>query len=354
MNRYSSAALVSAFSVLLGVTPAATRAADDSAEPWDRDLHAALDVEVLGQTDPARDEEDGEGMSLEEISRMLDNPLGNLWIIFSENDLIRYRGDPAPGSKWVNALLIQPILPIGLTEDWNLVTRPILPFITAPKLDISAKSFGDCPGNCNSDPPGVPGFTIDGSRHNGWGDLNIWTMLSPSEPIELGDGSKLVWGLGPAAQLPTATEDQFGSERYTVGPSSILMRLPAQDGRWTFGLFNQHLIWSFGGNSDRARVKTSQLQYIWWYKLPTEREISVGAAPMIDINWQANDNDKLSLPVGFGASTTFFLGPMPIRLGVEFDWFVVSPSDYGKKFLLKFYFVPVIPRPFKEPIFGRK
>jgi hypothetical protein len=130
------------------------------------------------------------------------------------------------------------------------------------------------------------------------------------------------------------------------------MRLPSEEGRWSLGLFNQHHVWSFGGDSDRDRVKTSNIQYIWWCQLPTEQPISVGAAPMIDINWEADDNDKVSLPIGLGASTTFFVGPMPMRLGVEFDWFVVSPHSYGKKWMLKFYFVPVIPRLIKEPIFG--
>jgi hypothetical protein len=49
---------------------------------------AAADVPDKGEPP----EGDAEDMSLEEISRMLDNPLGNLWIIFMENDLGRYRG----------------------------------------------------------------------------------------------------------------------------------------------------------------------------------------------------------------------------------------------------------------------
>ena len=73
---------------------------------------------------------------------------------------------------------------------------------------------------------------------------------------------------------------------------------------------------------------------------------------MIDINWEADDDDKLSIPLGIGASTPFFLGPMPVRMGAEFNWFVKSPDSYGKKFLFKFYVVPVLPRMVKEPIFG--
>ena len=294
-------------------------------------------------------------MDLEEIARALDNPLGNLWLIFIENDLMRYRGNPAKSSKWINTLLIQPILPVPLTEDWNLVTRPIIPFLTAPEFKLAPKFFGDCPGNCNTDPPPdrIGLIDISTSRENAWGDIMLWSMLTPAEPIELSDGGKFVWGLGPSFRFPTATKDQFGSERYSMGPSSILMRLPPRGGSWTLGLFNQHHLWSFGGNDDRDRVKTSQIQYIWWYKLPVESEISVGAAPMIDVNWEADSDDRWSIPLGLGASTTFFLGKMPIRFGVEFNWFVRSPDNYGKKWMMKFYFVPVIPRLIKEPIFGR-
>jgi hypothetical protein len=309
-----------------------------------------VESEAEAPTDAAGDDE---GMSLEEISRMLDNPLGNLWIIFTENDLTRYRGDPAKGSKWVNTFLIQPVLPIPLTEKWNLVTRPIIPFITAPKIDVPTSLFGDCPGNCDSKPPDKLGLSgISASRENAWGDIVVWSMLSPSEPPKLPDGSSFVWGLGPSFRFPTATEDQFGSEKYSMGPSAIFLRLPPPEGRWTLGLFQQHHLWSIGGNSDRERVKTSQFQYIYWYSLPIEKEVSVGAFPMINVNWEADNDDKWSVPLGLGFSTTFFVGPMPMRIGAEVDWYVVSPDNYGPKYMFKFFVVPVIPRLIKEPIFG--
>ena len=316
-------------------------------------LLLALPVFAQETDDPTDGFDDEGGMSLEEISRMLDNPVGNLWIIFMENQVARFKGRPADGWETVNTLIVQPILPVGLTEDWNLITRPIIPIVSAPKFQIPG--FGDCPGNCNtppSNPAALLASNISASRRTALGDIMFWAMLSPAEPRELSDGSKFLWGLGPAARFPTAREKQFGSERYAVGPSSILMRLPAKDGKRTLGLFQQHHIWSFGGNDNRDRVKTSQIQYIWWYKLPTKGEWSVGAAPMIDVNWYADDSDKWSVPIGIGASNTFFLGPMPVRLGFEFNYFVISPSSYGKKFMFKVYLVPVIPRLVKKPIFG--
>ncbi len=314
---------------------------------------AALVIVLTTSAMPAAgQEEEEEGMSLEEISRMMDNTLGNLWILFMQNDMMRMRGDPSDGSQWTNVLTIQPIMPIPLTENWNLVARPIIPFITAPEFELDADVFGDCPPNCNTDPASE--FSVASSRENAWGDIMLWAMLSPVEPVELGDGSKLIWGAGPAARFPTATKDKFGSEKYTFGPSALVLRQPPNDhdtDRWTLGLFQQHHIWSIGGSGKRDRVKTSQFQYIWWYQLDTETPISIGAAPMIDVNWEADSRDKWSIPLGIGASTTTFMGKMPVRFGVEFNWFAVSPDNYGKKFLIKFYFVPVIPRLIKEPIF---
>ncbi len=127
-------------------------------------------------TDEATDDRGDEGMSLDEISRALDNPLGNLWLIFTENQMQRFRGFPADGSQWVNTLLIQPILPVPLTEDWNLVTRPIIPLVTAPRFNAPAGLFGDCPPNCNSRPPPdqVVPSSLDSDRKTRWCDIMLW------------------------------------------------------------------------------------------------------------------------------------------------------------------------------------
>jgi hypothetical protein len=282
---------------------------------------------------------------------MMDNPLGNLWILYMQNEMARMRGDPSDGAQWSNTFSAQPILPVPLTENWNLVTRPIVPLITAPEFELDAPAFGDCPGNCGSPPSGMPG-SVGSSRETAWGDISGWSMLSPSQPSVLDDGAKFAWGLGAVARFPTATKDRFGSEKYTFGPAALALRQPSPDGRWTFGLLQQHYIWSFGGNPKRERVKSSQFQYIWWYKLPTKTPISIGATPIAEVNWQADSRDKWSIPLGIGASTTFFWGKMPVRLGAEFSWFVVSPDNYGKKFFFKLYLAPVIPRLIKKPIFG--
>jgi hypothetical protein len=299
---------------------------------------------------PAQPSDAGGGMSLEEVARALDNPLGNLWVIFLENDLARFRGDPADGWETVNTFMVQPILPIPLTENWNLVSRPIIPIVSAPKFDLSLRSFGDCPGNCDTQAP--PRASVGSDRETELADTFIWSMLSPTEPPKLPDGSSFVWGLGPSWRLPTATENQFGSEKWSVGPSNILLRLPPPEGRWTLGLFHHHH-WSFAGDSDRKNVRTSQFQPIYWYKLTDDGSWSVGGFPMINVNWEASNDNKLTLPLEIGISHTLFVGPMPLRLVGAFNYSVVRPDDYGQRFMFKFAIVPVIPRLIKEPILSR-
>ena len=82
------------------------------------------------------------------------------------------------------------------------------------------------------------------------------TQAVSQEPPKLPDGSSFVWGLGPSFRFPTATEDQFGSEKWSIGPSNILLRLAPPGGRVTMGLFQQHHF-SVGGESDRDSVRTS-------------------------------------------------------------------------------------------------
>ena len=312
-------------------------------------LLLALPVFAQESDDPT-DGFDGEGeMSLEEISRMLDNPVGNLWIIFMENDVARFKGRPADGWETVNTLIVQPILPVGLTEDWNLITRPIIPIVSAPKFQIP--DFGDCPGNCNSDPP-PPGLRPPSDRKTELADIVMWSMLSPAEPPKLPDGSSFVWGLGPSFRFPTATEDQFGSEKWSNGPSNVLLRLAPPGGRWTFGLFQQHHF-SVGGDDDRDAVRTSQFQPIYWYKLTEDGAWSIGGTPISSVNWKADSDNKLTLTLELAINRTLFLGPMPIRFIAGFNYSVVRPDDYGQRWMFRFAVAPVIPRLVKKPILSR-
>ena len=298
-----------------------------------------------------------EPINLEEIAKKLDNPLSDLWILFNQSDTSLWRGKPNTGSDAViNVTTIQPVLPVPLTSNWNLVTRPIIPLITAPtfRLPGSLKNRfpggigGGCPPNCLNRPPGAPpvqGLSLDTKRKFGIGDFNIWSMLSPSDPKKWGG---LIWGIGPSFLFPTASIDQFGAGQYAMGPANILMKF---HGKWTFGLFHQHLF-GIGGSNDSAPYKVSQFQPIIFYALP--KLWSIGMAPMATVDWRAGSGNELTFPLGLGISKTLLaFGKMPMRIGAEIHYSVVHPDGYGQRWNFRFYVVPVLPNPFAgRPLFG--
>ena len=250
------------------------------------------------------------------------------------------------------SLIVQPILPIGLTEDWNLITRPIVPIVSAPKFDVSERRYGDCPPNCNSDDPDDIQSSISSDRETELGDITMWSMVSPVDPPKLPDGSNFIWGLGPSFRFPTATEDQFGSEKWSIGPSNVLLRLAPPEGRFTFGLFQQHHF-SIGGEGNRDSVRTSQFQPIYWYKLTDDGAWSIGGMPITTVNWKAGNDNKLTLTADLTINRTMFIGPMPVRFIAGFNFSIVRPEDYGQRWMFKFAVSPVIPRLVREPIFWR-
>jgi hypothetical protein len=114
---------------------------------------------------PARAE-----LSAEELAKLAQNPVGNLISVpFEYNTNLNF--GPEKGTQ--NILNIQPVVPISVNKDWNIITRTILPLIWNPSLG-----------------PGIPG-------KDGTGDMVFTAFLSPANP------GHLIWGAWPVVQLPT-------------------------------------------------------------------------------------------------------------------------------------------------------
>jgi hypothetical protein len=100
-------------------------------------------------------------------------------------------------NKTIYVLNVQPVIPIKLSDDWNLITRIVMPIINQPNL---SPSFGGV----------VPSTT-----GTGFGDFNPTIFLSPGKPGEL------IWGIGPTVTLPTATDRDLGSGKWCMGPAGV-------------------------------------------------------------------------------------------------------------------------------------
>jgi len=155
-----------------------------------------------------------------ELAKKLANPLASLISVPLQYNYDTYGG--ANNGARVNRLNIQPVIPFSLNDQWNLITRNIIPLV-----DQSA-------------------FPTDAMNASGLGDIISSLFFSPKEPTAGG----LIWGVGPVFLLPTATKDVLGAEKWGIGPTGVALK---QTGPWTVGMLANH-IWGSGGNNTRNNV----------------------------------------------------------------------------------------------------
>ncbi|MFT5351559.1 MAG: hypothetical protein ACI9MF_002382, partial [Gammaproteobacteria bacterium] len=163
--------------------------------------------------------------SNEELAKKLSNPIASL---ISVPFQLNYDSDIGPndhGDRY--QLNIQPVIPISLNDDWNIISRTILPVISQDDI-----------------------FTGAGSQ-SGLGDVVQSVFLSPKQPTERG----WIWGAGPVFLLPTATDDLTGGEKSGLGPTAVALK---QIGPWTYGALANH-IWSVAGEDDRQNISSTFL-----------------------------------------------------------------------------------------------
>ena len=162
---------------------------------------------------PAADAEDAAALAKE-----LSNPVAALISVPLQSNWEQNIGPDDRGSRYT--LNLQPVIPISIGEDWNLISRTILPIVD---------QWGIFPGT-------------DGQF--GLSDTVQSLFFSPKAPTAGG----LIWGAGPVFLLPTATDELLGSEKWGAGPTAVGL---VQKGPWTFGMLMNH-IWSFAGPSERT------------------------------------------------------------------------------------------------------
>jgi hypothetical protein len=164
-----------------------------------------------------------------EIAKELANPIADLIHIPVQ---INYNQNIGPDDDgWRVQTNIQPVIPFHMNDDWNLITRTIVPLIHQEDI-----------------------FSGSGSQ-SGLGDTTISLLFSPKEP----DSDGIIWGAGPIMQLPTATDSKLGTEKWGMGPSGIALR---QNGPWTIGGLGHH-IWSFAGDDDRDDLSITFCSHSW-------------------------------------------------------------------------------------------
>jgi len=198
-----------------------------------------------------------------------------------------------------NVLNIQPVVPFTLNQDWNLITRTIMPVIYQP--------------------PFFPGDSND----FGLGDLTPAFFFSPKKPVPVSPGVGLVWGAGPVFALPTSTDPRLGTEKWSAGPTFVALLLTKKV--VTGFLINN--LWSFAGESDRPDVNAMTLQPFFNYNLPKGWYLTT--SPIITANWEADSGNRWTIPIGGGIGRVFKIGKQPINAQINYYYNVERPDLTG-------------------------
>ena len=289
--------------------------------------------------------------TLAQMSKLMDNPVGNVAMLFTQYDWTRLRnGDnKKTGNQGVYTGILQ--FPKPVSENWNLISRvvwtvPSLP-VDQDKIDdfSSRTSGGFPPGGGPLIPPDVSGIApidvFDG-RTTDFGDMYYVGLFSPKEPYRFKNGAVGVWGVGFDLAFPTAQEEILGSGKYSAGPSALGVYLGK---KWKFGALAQQY-WDFASH-DKGRddVNLTNIQSIYYYSL--DSTTSIGAAPNIIMNWEQDSDNFLTLPIGTGISKTLQFGKLPVRIGAEVHYSVIRPDDeVGSDWNLRFFIIPAVPSAF--------
>ena len=210
-------------------------------------------------------------------------------------------------------LNIRPVVPVTI-GDWNLVNRVIIPLIDSP---------GEVAGL-----PEIPN-PIDGNGATGLGDINYSLFFSP---VKYG---KAIWGIGPSITIPSATNKELGSEKWSAGPTGVVLFQP----KWgTFGMLARHL-GSFAGDSDRDDVSQSLIEPFVNYNLPNGWYLISDI--IITANWDLDSSDIWTVPLGGGVGKLFKIGNQAMNARAEAYYNVSKPDnapDWQWGFTVQFLF----------------
>jgi hypothetical protein len=236
----------------------------------------------------------------EDLAKKLANPVADLISLPIQSN-VDFGVGPGDGTVWRTN--IQPVIPFGISEDWNVISRTILPVVDQEGLAAAG----------------------DGLDAAGLGDITQSFFFSPKE-------SSPIWGVGPVLLIPSATDDLLGGEKWGIGPTAVILK---QEGPWTYGALANHL-WDVAGDDSRASVNATFLQPFVSYITPTKTTFTFNTETTYD--WQ---NEQWIVPANLIVSQLFKIGEQPLQAFVGARYYVETPNggpEWGIRFGLTFLF----------------
>jgi len=234
----------------------------------------------------------------ENLAKQVANPIASLISVRFENNFDFNTGPE--GYRYT--MNFQPVIPIAVNKNWNMISRTILP-ITHQDDVVSSQT--------------------------GLGDIVQSLFFSPNKT------QPFIWGVGPVLLIPTATDKLLGTGKFGLGPTAVALK---QQGKWTYGALWNY-IWSVAGHDDRKDVNATFIQPFvayttrtaWTYLLNTESSYE----------WKA---DAWSVPIHLAATKVVKFGTQPVSIGGGLRCWVNSPASGPHGCGFRFIVIPLFPK----------
>jgi len=229
------------------------------------------------------------------LAMKLQNPVAALISVPLQNNFEWGGGPGSEGFKYT--LNFQPVIPISISQDWNLISRTIVPVIEQDDV-------------------------VPNSTQGGLGDILQSLFFSPKAP---GLGG-IIWGVGPAFLLPTSTEDFLGAQKFAIGPTTVFLR---QHSGWTYGMLNNHLV-STGGTRSTEDVNSTYFQPFLSFTTKTYTTFSLNTESTYD--WEAA---KWTVPLNLLVAQLVKIGGQAMQFRIGPKLYVEGPTgapDWGLRF----------------------
>lgn len=195
------------------------------------------------------------------------------------------------GNETLSITNFQPVIPMPISDNWNIVSRTIVPIVSLPGTD--------------------------GDRSKGIADIQEQIYFAPTKT------KNVIWGFGPVLSLPTSTVDELYTGQFGVGPTGVILVMP---GKFVIGGVVNN-IWRFAGNDETPPLNNFFAQPFINYNF--KKGWSIATAPAITANWDAETDQQWTVPIGMGVSKIAMIGKQAVSLSMQYYHNAVRPDNAG-------------------------